>query len=161
MVGDAPEGPGIDDAEGAPGQGAAHVVQLGVGVDGGDHGQAGGLLQKRAHQIAPGSVAVDDVIALPGDFLPQGLQSGQGIAGGNHVHVDAQRPGLLGEGAVGKAHHVRLDVLVQPPEQGVDVGFRPAGVSAADEMDDFHGETSKNPCLWTGDRVKSGYQHYT
>ena len=45
LVGDAPQSPGVEIAVGEGGQGTAHVVQLGVGVDGGDHGQAGGLPQ--------------------------------------------------------------------------------------------------------------------
>ena len=80
---------------------------------------------------------MDQVVAPLADLVPEGLQDGGGAAG-EHVGVDAQGPGLLGEGPVGEANHVRLDVPVQPLEQGVDVGFGPAGVPAADQMDDFH-----------------------
>ncbi len=80
---------------------------------------------------------MDEVVPPLADLVPEGLQHGGGAAG-QHVGVDAQIPGLLGEGPVGEAHHIRLDVPVQPLEQGMDMGFGPAGVPAADQMDDFH-----------------------
>ena len=137
MVGDALQRPAVQGAEGEGGQGTAHVVDLGVAVDGGDQGQAGGALEERPHQVAPGTVTVDDVIALLADSGPEGLEDRRGAAG-QHVGFDAQRPGLLGEGPVGEAHHIRLYVFVQPLQKGVDVGFGPAGVPAADQMNDFH-----------------------
>ena len=138
-----PERPGIDGPEGEPGEGAAHVVQLVVAVDGGHHRQACGLPQQGADHIGPAAVAVDQLIpSLPdiGRQLPPGAEDVVAPAdhGGN-----AHLAGLLGKGAVPEADKLGGDGFVQILQQTQHMGLGPAGIAAADEMDDLHKSASK------------------
>ena len=132
-----PERPGIDGPEGEPGEGAAHVVQAVVAVDGGHHRQSRDLAEHGADHVGPGAMAVDDLVAaLPdiGRQLPPGAEDVVAPAdhGGN-----AHPPGFLGKGTLPEAHKLGGNGLVQMLQQAQHMGFCAAGVSAADEMDDF------------------------
>ena len=102
-------------------------------MDGGHHRQSGGAAEHGADQVAPGAVAVDDIVVPVDNLFAQDGDGAENIVTGDDLRGDAQLPGLLGEGALGEAHHVGLDVLLQPLEEGMDVGFGAAGVAAADQ----------------------------
>ena len=134
-----PQGQGVDGAEGQMAEGAAHVVQAVVAVDGGHHRQSRDLAEHGADHVGPGAMAVDDLVAaLPdiGRQLPPGAEDVVAPAdhGGN-----AHLAGLLGKGAVPEAHQLGGDGLIQMLQQAQHMGFCAAGVSAADEMNDLHG----------------------
>ena len=138
-----PERPGIDGPEGEPGEGAAHVVQLVVTVDGGHHRQACGLPQQCADHIGPAAVAVDQLIpSLPDVCRQLPPQVGNVVPAADHGG-DAHGPGLLGKGAVPEADQLGGDGFVQILQQTQHMGLGPAGIAAADEMDDLHKSASK------------------
>ena len=138
-----PERPGIDGPEGEPGEGAAHVVQLVVAVDGGHHRQACGLPQQGADHIGPAAVAVDQLIPSLPDIVRQlPPQVGDVVSAADHGG-DAHGPGLLGKGAVPEADKLGGDGFVQILQQTQHMGLGPAGIAAADEMDDLHKSASK------------------
>ena len=138
------QGDGVDGAVGQPGEGAAQVVQPVVGVDRGDHGQAGASSQHGPHQIAPGTVAVDEVVVLGVDQPGQGLEGAQDILSGQDHGADAQLPGLLGEGPLHEADHGHVDGPGQVLKQRVDVGLGAPRIAAGNQMDDFHHMPPKN-----------------
>ena len=135
-----PQCEGIDGAVGDAGEGSAQIIQAVVGVDGGDHRQAGGFAQKGAHHIPAGTVTVDEIVAALPDFLLEQAEGAEHIAVGIDLSGDAQLPRLLGEGSLHEADHVHLDGPGQVLEQGEHMGFGAAAVAAADEMNDFHAE---------------------
>ena len=138
-----PERPGIDGPEGEPGEGAAHVVQLVVAVDGGHHRQARGLSQQRPDHIGPAAVAVDQLIPSLPDIVRQlPPQVGDVVSAADHGG-DPHGPGLLGKGAVPEADQLGGDGFVQILQQTQHMGLGPAGIAAADEMDDLHKSASK------------------
>ena len=61
---------------------------------------------------------------------------------------DPHGPGLLGKGAVPEADQLGGDGFVQILQQTQHMGLGPAGIAAADEMDDLHKSASKKrgPC---------------
>ena len=138
MIVHVPQSQGVDGAVGQPGEGTAQIVQLIVGVDGGDEGQTGAALEQPAHEVAPGAVAVDDLIALGAHLVLQLGQHPGEIAAGQHGGVDAQLAGLMDEGTVGEADHGHLNAGGKSLKQGMDVSLGAAGIAAADESDDFH-----------------------
>ena len=89
-------------------------------------------------------MAVDDVEALFSDQALQPLQIGKEIPAGQDHGVDAQFPGLLGEGPFREADHFYGDEGGQTGQQRVYVGFGAAGVAAADQMEYFHCASSEN-----------------
>ena len=138
-----PEGPCVDGPEGEPGEGAAHVVQLVVTVDGGHHRQACGAPQQGTDHVGPTAVTVDQLIpSLPdvGRQLPP--QMGNVVPAADHGG-DPHGPGLLGKGAVPEADQLGGDGFVQILQQTQHMGLGPAGIAAADEMDDLHKSASK------------------
>ena len=138
-----PEGPCVDGPEGEPGEGAAHVVQLVVTVDGGYHRQACGAPQQGTDHVGPTAVTVDQLIpSLPdvGRQLPP--QMGNVVPAADHGG-DPHGPGLLGKGAVPEADQLGGDGFVQILQQTQHMGLGPAGIAAADEMDDLHKSASK------------------
>ena len=138
-----PEGPGVDGPEGEPGEGAAHVVQLVVAVDGGHHRQARGAPQQCADHVGPAAVTVDQLIpSLPdvGRQLPP--QMGNVVPAADHGG-DPHGPGLLGKGAVPEADQLGGDGFVQILQQTQHMGLGPAGIAAADKVDDLHKSASK------------------
>ena len=138
-----PERPGIDGPEGEPGEGAAHVVQLVVAVDGGHHRQACGLPQQCADHVGPAAVTVDQLIPSLPDIVRQlPPQVGDVVAAADHGG-DPHGPGLLGKGAVPEADQLGGDGFVQILQQTQHMGLGPAGIAAADEMDDLHKSASK------------------
>ena len=138
-----PERPGIDGPEGETGEGAAHVVQLVVAVDGGHHRQARGLSQQRPDHIGPAAVAVDQLIPSLPDIVRQlPPQVGDVVSAADHGG-DPHGPGLLGKGAVPEADQLGGDGFVQILQQTQHMGLGPAGIAAADEMDDLHKSASK------------------
>ena len=138
-----PERPGVDGAEGEPGEGTAHVVQLVVAVDGGHHRQARGLSQQRPDHIGPAAVAVDQLIPSLPDIVRQlPPQMGNVVPAADHGG-DPHGPGLLGKGAVPEADQLGGDGFVQILQQTQHMGLGPAGIAAADEMDDLHKSASK------------------
>ena len=60
------------------------------------------------------------------------------VVAAHDLHRDTERAGLLGEGTVPEADQLGGDGLVEVSQQAEDVGLGPAGVAAADEMDDLH-----------------------
>ena len=90
---------------------------------------------------------MDQVIAAAEDLFLKKLQRADGVFVGDHLGRDAEGLGLLGEGRVDKAHHIHLNVLPKALEQGVNVGFRAAGIAAADQMNDFHALPPKKTCI--------------
>ena len=138
-----PERPGIDGPEGETGEGAAHVVQLVVAVDGGHHRQARGLSQQRPDHIGPAAVAVDQLIPSLPDIVRQlPPQVGDVVSAADHGG-DPHGPGLLGKGAVPEADQLGGDGFVQILQQTQHMGLGPAGIAAADEVDDLHKSASK------------------
>ena len=138
-----PERPGIDGPEGEPGEGAAHVVQLVVAVDGGHHRQACGLPQQCADHVGPAAVTVDQLIPSLPDIVRQlPPQVGDVVAAADHGG-DPHGPCLLGKGAVPEADQLGGDGFVQILQQTQHMGLGPAGIAAADEMDDLHKSASK------------------
>ena len=135
-----PQGPGVDIAKGQTAEGTAHIVQPVVAVDGADHRQSGGSPEKRAHHVGPGAVAVDQLKAAVSDIGRQFSAEPGDVVALHDLRGDAQAPGLLGEGTVPEADQLGRDGLVQVLQQTEHMGLGAAGVAAADEMDDFHGE---------------------
>ena len=133
-----PQRPGVDVAEGQMAQRAAHVVQLVVAVNSGHHRHPRGMAKQRTDHIGPGTVAVNDFITALADILRQLTPGAENVVAAADHGGDPQAPGLLGEGAVPEAHQLGGDGLVQVLQQTQDVGLRAAGVTAADQMDDFH-----------------------
>ena len=138
-----PERPGIDGPEGEPGEGAAHVVQLVVAVDGGHHRQASGAPQQRTDHVGPTAVTVDQLIPSLPDIVRQlPPQMGNVVPAADHGG-DPHGPGLLGKGAVPEADQLGGDGFVQILQQTQHMSLGPAGIAAADEMDDLHKSASK------------------
>ena len=134
-----PERPGIDGPEGEPGEGAAHVVELIVAVDGAHHREAGTAPQEGAHHVGPAAVAVDELVAALFDIRRQLAAEAGDVVAAHDLHRDAEGAGLLGKGTVPEADQLGGDGLVEVSQQAEDVGLGPAGVAAADEMYGFHG----------------------
>ena len=133
-----PQGPGIDAAEGQAAEGAAHVVQLVVAVDGGDYRQSRGRAQQSPHHVGSGAVAVDDLVAAGLDVVCQFPPQPGDIVAAHDFGGNAHAPGLLGKGAVPEADELGGNGLVKVLQQAQNMGLGAAGVAAADEMDDFH-----------------------
>ena len=133
-----PQGPGIDGAEGQMAEGAAHVVQLVVAVDRADHRQPRGTAQQRADHIGPGAVAVDQLVAALADIVRQLAADPEDIVAAADHGGDAEGAGLVCKGAVPETDQLGGDALIEVLQQTQHVGLGAAGVSAADEMDDFH-----------------------
>ena len=113
-------------------------------MDGSDHRQARHPPEEGPDHVGPGPVAVDKLEALPADIVRQGPAYFEDVVAAHNFGWDAQGPGLAGKGAVPEADQLGGDGLVQVLQQAEDVGLGPAGVPAADKMDDFH---VKNPLV--------------
>ena len=132
-----PQGHPVQKTDGVIGSRAAHVVQTGVRMDGGNNGAAG-LAHEHGHHIGLGAVAVENVVALvfqvffqlPGDVEQAPLFQDPGI--------DAALPGLLGKGTLHEADQLHLVSLAQLLQQADDVGLGTAHVAAGDQMHDLH-----------------------
>ena len=112
-------------------------------MNGGDHRQARGAPQQGTDHIGPAAVAVDQLIAALLDVCRQfPPQVGNVVAAADHGG-DAHGPGLLGKGAVPEADQLGGDGFVQVLQQAQHVGLGPAGIAAADEVDDLHKSASK------------------
>ena len=88
-------------------------------------------------------MTVDQLIASlldVGRQLP--LQVGDIVPAADHGG-DAHGPGFFGKGAVPKADKLGGDGFVQILQQTQHMGLGPAGIAAADEMDDLHKSASK------------------
>ena len=81
---------------------------------------------------------MDDLIAAVPDIGRQLPPDAEDVVSRHDLRGDAHGPGLLGEGAVPKADQLGGDRLVQILQQAEDVGLGPAGVPAADEVNDLH-----------------------
>ena len=109
-------------------------------MDGGDHRQTSGAAEQGPHHVAPGAVAVDDLIPpLPDEPLEGGKVTEQVFPREYHGG-DAQRPGLVGEGALHEGDHGDLHAWStgEALQQSVDMGLGAAAVAAGYEMDDLH-----------------------
>ena len=109
-------------------------------MDGGDHRKAREPAEEGADHIGPGAVAVDELESLPADILRQLAADFKNVVAAANHGRDAQGPGLPSEGAVPEADQLGGDGLVQVLEEAQHMGLGPAGVPAADEMNDLHGK---------------------
>ena len=123
-------------------------------MDGADHREAGGFAQQGAHHVGTAPVAVDELIAAGADILGQPAAEAGDVVAAHDLYRDAETAGLLGEGPVPEADQLGRDGPVEMLQQAQDVGLGPAGVAAADEMDDLHrkhlSSAARNLCLFLG-----------
>ena len=107
-------------------------------MHGGDHRSIHRALEQVAHEIAPGPVAMDDVDLLPGYQLFQLPQPTDGVPGLDYVDGHAHLGRVVGELPLAEAHQLGVDEIVQLPQQVEHMGFRAAGVAAADQVNYAH-----------------------
>ena len=81
---------------------------------------------------------MDDLVAAFLDIGRQLPPDAKDVVSRHDLRGDAHLPGLLGEGAVPEAYQLGGDGLIQVLQQAQNMGLGPAGVAAADEMNDFH-----------------------
>ena len=113
-------------------QGAAHIVQLVITVNGTDYRQSRGAPQQGAHHVGAGAVAVDDLVATLLDIGGQLPTEPGNVVAAHDLRGDAHAAGLLCKGTVPEADHLGGDGLVQILQQTQYVGLGAAGVAAAD-----------------------------
>ena len=65
------------------------------------------------------------------------------VVAAHDLHRDAEGAGLLGKRTVPEADQLGGDGFVQILQQTQHMGLGPAGIAAADEMDDLHKSASK------------------
>ncbi len=87
---------------------------------------------------------MDELEALLADILRKLAADFEDVVAPADHGGNAQGPGLAGKGAVPEADQLGGDGLVKVLEEAQHVGLGPAGVPAADEMNDFH---DKNPLV--------------
>ena len=93
--------------------------------------------------VGPAAVTVDQLIPSLPDIVRQlPPQVGDVVAAADHGG-DPHGPCLLGKGAVPEADQLGGDGFVQILQQTQHMGLGPAGIAAADEMDDLHKSASK------------------
>ena len=94
--------------------------------------------------LARAAVAVDELIPSLPDIVRQlPPQVRRMLLPAADHGGDPHGPGLLGKGAVPEADQLGGDGFVQILQQTQHMGLGPAGVAAADEMDDLHKSASK------------------
>ncbi|MPM46636.1 hypothetical protein SDC9_93341 [bioreactor metagenome] len=93
-------------------------------------------------------MAVDDLIAALPDVLGQAVANAQNVVSRHNLSGNPKLTGLLCEGPVPEADKLGRDGFVQMAQKAQNVGFGPAGVAAADEMDDFHSAPSFEKRPW-------------
>ena len=77
-------------------------------------------------------MAVDNLIAFRPDEADKAAADAEDIVPAENKGGDPHLPGLLGEGALPEAHQLDGNGLAEAVQQAQHVGFRPAGVAAAD-----------------------------
>ena len=129
---------GVDVAVHKTAEGAPHVIQLIVAVNGGDHGDVHMRTQQRTHHVGAGTMAVDDIIAVFLDH-PHELTLDLGdVVACDHRSGDAESAGIRREVALAEGDQIRMDLLIQTAEQTQQMGLGAACIAAADQMNDFH-----------------------
>ena len=119
-------------------EGASHIVQAIVTVDGADHRQTGGFAQQGADHIGPGTMAVNQLKAALADVVHQTAADAEDVVSRHDFRGDPQLPGLLSKGTVPETDQLGGNGLIETLQQAQDVGFGAAGVAAADQMNDLH-----------------------
>ena len=119
-------------------EGASHIVQSIIAVDGGHYRNMQRHPQQCPHHVGPGAVAVDDLIAFLTDQVDQ-LAACSIDAAAHNVGGNTQCAGFVSKGAVPETDHAGSDGFVEILQQAQNMGFCAAGVAAADEVDHFHG----------------------
>ena len=113
-------------------------------MDGGDNRKAGDFAQESAGHIGAGPVAVDDLKLLLPDVCGELAADFEDVVAVHDFGRDAERAGLAGKGTVPEADKLGGNGAVEKTQKAEDVGFRASGIAAADEMNDFHKNTTLN-----------------
>ena len=132
-----PQGNPVEQTDRPVCRGTAHVVQAGIGMDGGDDGAAC-LSHQHGHHIGLGAMAVEHIKVLIFQVLFQISGHMEHAPLFQDTGIDARLPGFLGKGALHEADQLHIVVLAQLLQQADHMGFRAAHVAAGDQMHDFH-----------------------
>ena len=85
---------------------------------------------------------MDELISALQNVISQLTPDPQHVVAADNHSGNAQSPGLVGKWTIAEAHQLGSNGFVQILQQTQHVSFSAAGVTAADQMDDFHEKPS-------------------